>query len=141
MNDPRLVSFVAVIAVLGSIFVMGFSLLVWKIVEKSKRIYWNYKIADWLYSLWEDAYRAGYNDKMLYRPYSFSENFIEQSSVVSEIIKNGYSEGYDDGITQKGHKANEYKYFRKEKYPPVWEYIQRLVKDSDENIFRPKTPR
>ncbi|MDO8430228.1 MAG: hypothetical protein Q7S73_02580 [bacterium] len=139
MADPRFAPFVVVFVVSGSIFVMGFSLFVWKLVEKFKRIYWNYKIANWLYSLWEDAYRAGYNDKMLYRPYSFSENFIEQSSVVSEIIKNGYLEGYDDGIMQKGHKVNEYKYFRKEKYPPVWEYIQRLVKDSDEKIFRLKT--
>ena len=125
MNDPRLVPFVVIFVILGSIFVMGFSLFSWKMIEKMEKIRRRHKMAEYLYDLWKDAYRAGWNDGNRFKPTMFYCQYTD--SAIADILKCGYLEGYDDKYFSRSHKVNCYDIPPREKYPPAWEYIQRVA--------------
>ena len=130
MNDPRIAQLVVILVVLGTITVIAFSLFAWQIIEKTEKIRRQHKMAEYLYNLWKDAYWAGWNDGNRFKPAMFYDQYTD--SAIADILKCGYLEGYEDKYFCRSHKVNCYDVPPREKYPPAWEYIQRVAAELEE---------
>ncbi|OGY63456.1 MAG: hypothetical protein A3I89_03785 [Candidatus Harrisonbacteria bacterium RIFCSPLOWO2_02_FULL_41_11] len=122
-------------AVLYALSIIASVFFIWWFVEKSKKIYWNYKMAKMLYGAWKDAYSAGY--LLDERPGAPVEYFYSKftDELFQEILRNGYIEGHEDSKYNRSNKVYCYGMFG-EKYPPAWEYVQRLVEKRLDEKFQ-----